>query len=119
MLGYWHRVEETRRVKDADGWLHTGDQGRIEDGRITITGRIKDILVTSTGEKIAPVDLETAILAAPLFAQALVVGEQRPFLAALVVLNAKAWVAEKERQAARGQQGGAAERTDLLARKAA
>jgi len=119
MLGYWHKPDETRRVKDADGWLHTGDQARIENGRITITGRIKDILVTSTGEKIAPVDLETAILADPLFEQALVVGEQRPFVAALVVLNAKAWVAETERLAAGGQQGGAAERAALLARIAA
>ncbi|MGY8635922.1 AMP-dependent synthetase/ligase [Bradyrhizobium sp. 14AA] len=119
MLGYWHQPDETRRVKDADGWLHTGDQARIENGRITITGRIKDILVTSTGEKIAPVDLETAILADPLFEQALVVGEQRPFLAALVVLNAKAWVQEKERLAASGKQGGAAERAALLARIAA
>ncbi|MBB4262463.1 MULTISPECIES: long-chain fatty acid--CoA ligase [unclassified Bradyrhizobium] len=119
MLGYWHKPDETRRVKDADGWLHTGDQARIENGRITITGRIKDILVTSTGEKIAPVDLETAILADPLFEQALVVGEQRPFLTALVVLNAKAWVQEKERLAASGKQGGAAERAALLARIAA
>ncbi|WP_370135713.1 MULTISPECIES: AMP-dependent synthetase/ligase [unclassified Bradyrhizobium] len=119
MLGYWHKPEETRRVKQADGWLHTGDQARIENGRITITGRIKDILVTSTGEKIAPVDLETAILADPLFEQALVIGEQRPFLAALVVLNAKAWVQEKERLAASGKQGAAAERAALLARIAA
>lgn len=119
MLGYWHKPEETRRVKEPDGWLHTGDQARIENGRITITGRIKDILVTSTGEKIAPVDLETAILADPLFEQALVVGEQRPFLTALVVLNAKAWTQEKERLAASGKQGGAAERAALLARIAA
>ena len=119
MLGYWRKPDETRRVKEADGWLHTGDQARIENGRITITGRIKDILVTSTGEKIAPVDLETAILADPLFEQALVIGEQRPFLAALVVLNAKAWAQEKERLAASGQQGDAAERAALLARIAA
>lgn len=119
MLGYWHKPEETRRVKQADGWLHTGDQARIENGRITITGRVKDILVTSTGEKIAPVDLETAILADPLFEQALVIGEQRPFLAALVVLNAKAWVQEKERLAASGKQGAAGERAVLLARIAA
>ncbi len=119
MLGYWHKPEETRRVKEADGWLHTGDQARIESGRITITGRIKDILVTSTGEKIAPVDLETAILADPLFEQALVIGEQRPFLAALVVLNARAWAQEKERRAASGKQGAAAERAALLARIAA
>ncbi|OKO83638.1 AMP-dependent synthetase/ligase [Bradyrhizobium sp. AS23.2] len=119
MLGYWHKPDETRRVKDADGWLHTGDQARIENGRITITGRIKDILVTSTGEKIAPVDLETAILADPLFDQALVVGEQRPFLTALVVLNAKAWAEEKQKLAASGKQGEAAERAALLARIAA
>ncbi|MBR0954048.1 AMP-dependent synthetase/ligase [Bradyrhizobium canariense] len=119
MLGYWRKPEETRRVKEPDGWLHTGDQARIEDGRITITGRIKDILVTSTGEKIAPVDLETAILADPLFEQTLVVGEQRPFLTALVVLNAKAWGQEKERLAASGKQGDAAERAALLARIAA
>lgn len=119
MLGYWNKPEETRRVKEADGWLHTGDQARIENGRITITGRIKDILVTSTGEKIAPVDLETAILADPLFEQALVVGEQRPFLTALVVLNAKAWNQEKQGLAASGKQGEAAERAALLARIAA
>ncbi|WP_275198265.1 AMP-dependent synthetase/ligase [Bradyrhizobium sp. CSA207] len=119
MLGYWRKPEETRRVKDADGWLHTGDQARIESGRITITGRIKDILVTSTGEKIAPVDLETAILADPLFEQALVIGEQRPFLAALVVLNAKAWEQERRRLAASGTPGEAAERAVLLGRIAA
>ncbi|WP_080663744.1 AMP-dependent synthetase/ligase [Bradyrhizobium elkanii] len=102
MLGYWHQPDETRRIKQADGWLHTGDQARIEGGRISITGRIKDILVTSTGEKIAPVDLETAILADPLFEQAMVIGENRPFLAALVVLNAKAWEREKARLASSG-----------------
>ncbi|MCP3462973.1 long-chain fatty acid--CoA ligase [Bradyrhizobium sp. CCGUVB23] len=119
MLGYWHREEETRRVKEADGWLHTGDQARIEHGRITITGRIKDILVTSTGEKIAPVDLETAILADPLFEQAFVIGEQRPFLTAFVVLNAKAWEQEQQRLAGLGKQGEGGERAALLARIAA
>jgi long-chain acyl-CoA synthetase len=91
MLGYWRRPEETRKAIEPDGWLHTGDQARIEDGRITITGRIKDIIVTSTGEKIAPVDLETAIVSDPLFEQAMVLGEQRPFLAVLAVLNAEEW----------------------------
>ena len=114
MLGYWHRPEETARVKQADGWLHTGDQARIEDGRITITGRIKDILVTSTGEKIAPADLETAILTDPLFDQALVIGENRPFLAALVVLNAKGWAEQQQKLASHGQQGPEAEAASLL-----
>jgi long-chain acyl-CoA synthetase len=91
MVGYWRRPEDTAKSIEPDGWLHTGDQARIEDGRITITGRIKDIIVTSTGEKIAPVDLETAIVSDPLFEQAMVLGEQRPYLAALVVLNAEEW----------------------------
>ena len=116
MLGYWAKPEETRRVKEPDGWLHTGDQARIDNGRITITGRIKDILVTSTGEKIAPVDLETAILTDPLFEQVLLVGEQRPFLAALVVLNAKGWARVKQKLGASGSQGEEAERNELLTR---
>jgi len=114
MLGYWHRPDDTRRVKEADGWLHTGDQARIDDGRITITGRIKDILVTSTGEKIAPVDLETAILADPLFEQVMVIGEQRPFLTALLVLNARAWEREQRKLAAGGTADAEAERDVLL-----
>jgi long-chain acyl-CoA synthetase len=105
MLGYWDRPDETRRIKEADGWLHTGDQARIEVGRIFIIGRIKDILVTSTGEKIAPVDLETAIVADSLFEQAMVVGENRPYLAVLAVLNAQAWEQEKRRLAT-GTDGG-------------
>jgi long-chain acyl-CoA synthetase len=91
MVGYWRKPEETRRVIEPDGWLHTGDQARIADGRITITGRIKDIIVTSTGEKVAPVDLETAIMADPLFEQVMVIGEQRQYLAVLAVLNQEEW----------------------------
>lgn len=97
MVGYWHKPDETRRTIEADGWLHTGDQARIDGGRITITGRIKDIIVTSTGEKIAPADLETAIISDPLFEQAMVIGEQRPYLAVLLVLNAAEWQPEKAR----------------------
>ncbi len=114
MLGYWRKPEETTRVKEADGWLHTGDQARIESGRITITGRIKDILVTSTGEKIAPADLETAILTDPLFDQALVIGENRPFLAALVVLNPKGWAEQQKKLAVHGLRGPEAEAASLL-----
>ncbi|WP_315751250.1 MULTISPECIES: AMP-dependent synthetase/ligase [unclassified Bradyrhizobium] len=114
MLGYWHRPEETALTREADGWLHTGDQARIDSGRITITGRIKDILVTSTGEKIAPADLETAILTDPLFEQAIVIGENRPFLTAIVVLNAKGWAEQQARLAAHGQRGNEAEAASLL-----
>ncbi|MGP0060576.1 MAG: AMP-dependent synthetase/ligase [Beijerinckiaceae bacterium] len=87
MLGYWRRPEETRRVLEPDGWLHSGDQARIQDGRLFIKGRIKDIIVTSTGEKISPADLEQAITDDPLFEQVMVLGEQRPFIAAIAVLN--------------------------------
>jgi long-chain acyl-CoA synthetase len=91
MLGYWGRPEDTRRAIGADGWLNTGDQAVIEQGRIRIVGRLKDILVTSTGEKIAAADVELAILSDPLFAQVMVIGDDHPYLSAIVVLNAQAW----------------------------
>jgi len=91
MLGYWNNHAATAEVIDPDGWLHTGDQARIENGNIYITGRLKDILVLSNGEKIPPTDMESAICFDPLFEQALVVGEGRPCLGALVVLNPDLW----------------------------
>ncbi len=92
MLGYWGRPEETRLAFDAEGWLRTGDQARIDaQGRVYILGRLKEILVMSTGEKVAPNDLEMAITREPLVEQAMVVGEGKPFLAALLVLNAAEW----------------------------
>ncbi len=91
MLGYWNNHAATAAMIDSDGWLHTGDQARIEDNRIYITGRIKDILVLSNGEKIPPADMESALCLDPLIDQALVVGEGRPYLAALVVLNPDLW----------------------------
>ncbi len=91
MLGYWNNHAATAGMIDADGWLHTGDQARLQDGHIVITGRLKDILVLSNGEKIPPGDMEVAIGLDPLFEQVLVVGEGRPFLSALVVLDRNAW----------------------------
>ena len=91
MLGYWKRAAESAAVLDRDGWLHTGDQARLQDGRIRIAGRLKDIIVTSTGEKVAPVDLESALAADPFIDQAMVLGEGRPYLAALLVLNHNRW----------------------------
>jgi long-chain acyl-CoA synthetase len=91
MLGYWNNHAATASVIDPDGWLHTGDQARIADGLIYITGRIKDILVLSNGEKVPPADMESAICMDPLFDQALVLGEGRPYLAALVVPNSDHW----------------------------
>ncbi len=87
-LGYLNDPEATAALIDEDGWLHTGDVARIDDsGRVHITGRIKDILVLSNGEKIPPGDMEIAIAMDELFDQVLIVGEGRPYLAALVVLE--------------------------------
>ncbi|MCG8026832.1 MAG: long-chain fatty acid--CoA ligase [Candidatus Thiodiazotropha taylori] len=92
MLGYWNNHAATAAMIDPQGWLHTGDQARIdEDGHIHITGRIKDILVLSNGEKIPPSDMEMAIALDPLVEQAMVVGEGKPYLGALVVLNPDLW----------------------------
>ena len=91
MMGYWQRPTETAQAVDSDGWLHTGDQAQLKDGRVYIKGRIKDIIVTSTGEELPPADLETAICSDPLFEQVMVLGERRSYLAALVVLNPSRW----------------------------
>ena len=91
MLGYWNNHKATNETLDPDGWLHTGDQAKIEDGHIYITGRIKDILVLSNGEKIPPGDMELAIALDPVIEQVMVVGEGRPYLTALVVLAEDQW----------------------------
>jgi long-chain acyl-CoA synthetase len=92
MLGYWGNVEATRAIISGDGWLNSGDTARIDaQGHVYITGRLKEIIVTSTGEKIAPVDVESAILRDPLFDQAMLVGEAKPFLTVVAVLNTDQW----------------------------
>ncbi len=91
MLGYWNNHVATAEIIDADGWLHTGDQSRIENGHIYITGRLKDILVMSNGEKVPPMDMELAICLLPAVDQALVIGEGESWLAAILVFNAEAW----------------------------
>ncbi len=92
MLGYWNNHAATAEMIDPEGWLHTGDQARIDDdSHIHITGRIKDILVLSNGEKIPPSDMEMAIALDPLVEQIMVVGEGKPYLGALVVLNPDLW----------------------------
>ncbi len=86
MLGYWKNPEATQAMIDPDGWLHTGDQVKIGPrGHITITGRLKEILVLSTGEKVPPADIEQALSSCPYLEQAMVVGDGKPFLTVLVV----------------------------------
>ena len=91
MRGYWNNHAATAEIIDSDGWLHTGDQARIDNGHIYITGRIKDILVMSNGEKVPPMDMELAISLVQAIEQVLVIGEGESFLAAVVVLSPVEW----------------------------
>ncbi len=91
MSGYLNDPQATANTIDGDGWLHTGDQADIRNGRLYITGRLKDIIVLSNGEKVSPEDMELAIARDPLFEQVMVIGEGRPYLAALLVLNLGHW----------------------------
>jgi long-chain acyl-CoA synthetase len=93
MLGYWRHPEATQAMIDADGWLNTGDVARISaTGHIYITGRTKEIIVMSNGEKIPPTDMEQAILRDPLFEQVMIFGEAHPYLVALAVLHPDVWL---------------------------
>ena len=87
MLGYWNKPEATADMIDGKHCLHTGDKARIEDEHIFITGRLKEIIVLSTGEKIPPADMENAITLDPLIEQAMVIDEGKPYLSVLVVPN--------------------------------
>lgn len=88
MLGYWNNPEATKAIISSDGWLNSGDVASIDaQGHVTITGRLKEIIVLSNGEKVPPADMEAAILRDPLFDQVMLIGEARSYLSVLVVLN--------------------------------
>ncbi len=92
MLGYWNNPVATAEAIDHEGWLHTGDKASIDKlGHIFLTGRLKEILVLANGEKVPPAEMEMAIIADSLFEQVMVIGEQRPFLSVLAVLNKEQW----------------------------
>ncbi|MDX8386889.1 MAG: long-chain fatty acid--CoA ligase [Gallionella sp.] len=92
MLGYWHNHDATQAMIDKNGWLNTGDTGYIsKSGHIYITGRLKEIIVMSNGEKVPPGDMEVAIMHDNLFDQVMVHGEGRPTLVALAVINPEKW----------------------------
>ena len=98
MLGYWDNPDATRAMIDAEGWLHTGDQARFDaQGHVFITGRLKEILVLANGEKVPPADMEMAIAMDAWFEQVMVIGDNRPFLSALIVLNEDQWPIEAKR----------------------
>ncbi|MEP6910755.1 MAG: long-chain fatty acid--CoA ligase [Actinomycetota bacterium] len=86
--GYYNDDEATRAVLPGDGWLHTGDVGEIdEDGFLSITDRKKDIIVTAGGKNVSPQNIENALKGIPWVSQALVVGDRRPHLVALITLD--------------------------------
>jgi len=92
MLGYWNNPEATAAMIGQDGWLNTGDTASIgPDGHVTITGRLKEIIVMSNGEKVPPADMEEAILRDNLFDQVMVYGEGHPTLLVLAVVNPDKW----------------------------
>ncbi len=88
--GYWRNAEATAQAT-ADGWFHTGDIGELDDGGfLRITGRKKELIVTAGGKNVAPAPLEDRLRAHPMISQCMVVGDDRPFIAALITLDPEA-----------------------------
>ncbi|ORW11364.1 AMP-dependent synthetase/ligase [Mycobacterium kyorinense] len=94
---YWHNEQATAEAM-ADGWFKTGDLGAIDDdGFLTITGRKKEIIVTAGGKNVAPAVLEDQLRAHPLISQAMVVGDAKPFIGALITIDPEAFEGWKQR----------------------
>lgn len=108
--GYWHNEVATKEALEPDGWFPSGDIGELDEaGFLRITGRKKEIIVTSGGKNVAPAMLEDALRAAPLVSQCLVIGDSRPYIVALITLDAEALAGW---QAARGKPGVGTPSTD-------
>ena len=104
MQGYWQNEDANAEVFDADRWFKTGDLGKLDDeGFLYIVGRKKELIVTAGGKNVAPAVLEDRLRAHPLVSQCIVVGDNQPFIAALVTIDAdalKAWVANNKKDGA-------------------
>ena len=102
-VGYWQNDSATAEALTPDGWLRTGDIGELDDeGYLRVTGRKKELIVTAGGKNVSPAVLEDRIRAHPLVSQALVVGDARPYVAALITLDPEAigpWLARRGRPA--------------------
>ena len=84
-VGYWRNEEATRETIEPDGWLHTGDVGEWVDGtHVKITDRMKDIIITAGGKNISPSEIENSIKASPYIKEAVVIGDRRKYLSALI-----------------------------------
>ncbi len=97
MLGYWNNEEETKKVLK-DGWLYTGDIGVIKNDYLIITDRKKDILITPGGDNISPLRIENELINSEIIEQALVYGDNKPYLISLLILNDEKTVSEDEIQ---------------------
>ncbi len=86
MIGYWNNKEETNKVLKNE-WLHTGDIGNFEDNYLKITDRKKDILITPGGDNISPLKIENLLTGSQMIDQAIVYGDNKPYLVALIILN--------------------------------
>ena len=114
--GYYKDPEATAAVLEPDGWLHSGDIAEIDaDGFVKITDRKKDIIVTAGGKNIAPQNLENDLKASKYVSQAIVVGDRRPFPAALVTLDADEIAKWAAAQGSRRRRGGARRRRRVIA----
>jgi long-chain acyl-CoA synthetase len=87
-LGYYRDEESTRETLEEDGWLHSGDLGELDDGYLRITGRKKDLIITSSGKNISPSNIESAMKQSRWISQAVVFGDRRQYLTALVTIDA-------------------------------
>ena len=89
MMGYLKMEEETKRTLDEEGWIHTGDQGHVdEDGFVYLTGRLKELIVTSGGENVSPVPIENKLMElCPQVSNAIVVGDKRNYLSCMFCLK--------------------------------
>lgn len=86
--GYWNKPEKTAETLTEDGWLRTGDVGRIgNDGALTITGRIKDIIITAGGKNITPAEIESRLKFSPYISDAVVIGDSRKYLTCLIMID--------------------------------
>jgi long-chain acyl-CoA synthetase len=103
-LGYLNDPERTAEALDAEGWLHTGDIGEIDDeGYVKIVDRKKELIITAGGKNISPANLEASLKMVPLIGQACAIGDKRPFVSALVVLDpdaASSWAASHGKEGA-------------------
>jgi long-chain acyl-CoA synthetase len=116
MAGYWKNDEATAAAIDADGWFHTGDLGEFDaDGFIKITGRKKEILVTAGGKNVAPAVLEDRIRTHALISQCMVVGDGKPFIAALITIDPETIGAWAEKHGKSGDIASLVDDKDLIA----